>query len=118
MTLTEKLDFLMKVKNINKSILSKETGIPYTTIDGFYKKGTENIKLSTLKKISEYFKISLDELANDDIPINNETYNKDMYLSDMQRQQKIKMLFDSSEGVSLEEIKMAIDVVKLIRNEK
>ena len=49
MTFTEKLDALMAKNGINKSILSKESGIPYTTIAGFYTKGTDNVKLSTLK---------------------------------------------------------------------
>lgn len=56
------LDALMTEKGINKSTLSKESGIPYTTIDGFYKKGCENIKLSTLQKLAEYFDVSVDYL--------------------------------------------------------
>ena len=60
--LTDKLDELMAKKDINRAILAKESGIPYTTIDGFYKKGCENIKLSTLRKLAEYFDITLDEL--------------------------------------------------------
>ena len=67
MSFIEKLDALMKERNINKSQLSKESGIPYTTIDGFYKKGTDNIKLSTLKKLSSYFGCSLDYLVDDDV---------------------------------------------------
>lgn len=67
MTFTNKLDYLMAERGINKSILSKESGIPYTTIDGFYKKGTDNIKLSTLKKLSAYFNCTLDFLVDDDI---------------------------------------------------
>lgn len=65
MGLTDKLDLLMKKRNINKSILARESGIPYTTIDGFYKKGSENAKLSTLKKLCAYFDCSLDFLADD-----------------------------------------------------
>lgn len=67
MSFLTKLDRLMREKNINKNQLSKESGVPYTTIDGFYKKGTENIKLSTLKKLASYFGCSLDYLADDDI---------------------------------------------------
>lgn len=67
MGLTDKLDLLMKEKNINKAVLARESGIPYTTIDGFYKKGSENAKLSTLKKLCAYFNCSLDFLADDDI---------------------------------------------------
>ena len=65
MTFTEKLDLLMKERNINKSTLSKESGIAYTTIDGFYKKGADNIKLSTLKALALYFGCSLDYLVDD-----------------------------------------------------
>ena len=67
MSFLSKLDKLMSERRINKNQLSKEAGIPYTTIDGFYKKGTDNIKLSTLKKLSTYFGCSLDYLADDDI---------------------------------------------------
>lgn len=66
MKFTEKLDSMMAEKGINKSILSKEAGIPYTTIAGFYTKGTENTKLSTLRKLSSYFGCSIDYLADDE----------------------------------------------------
>ncbi len=68
MSFTEKLDALMAEKGINKSILSKESGIPYTTIAGFYTKGTDNVKLSTLKKLSTYFDCSIDFLADEEVP--------------------------------------------------
>lgn len=55
MSFTDKLDTLMAERHINKSILSKEAEIPYTTIDGFYKKGSDNIKLSTLMEIGFIF---------------------------------------------------------------
>lgn len=67
MGLTEKLDLLMKERNINKAELSRASGVPYTTIDGFYKKGSDNAKLSTLKKLCCYFGCSLDYLADDSI---------------------------------------------------
>ena len=65
MGLTDKLDLLMKERNINKADLARESGVPYTTIDGFYKKGSENEKLSTLKKLCTYFNCTLDYLADD-----------------------------------------------------
>lgn len=66
MSFTEKLDMLMAERRINKATLSREADIPYTTIDGFYKKGSDNIKLSTLRKLSAYFNCSLDYLVDDD----------------------------------------------------
>ena len=67
MGLTDKLDLLMKERNINKADLARESGVPYTTIDGCYKRGSENAKLSTLKKLCTYFNCTLDYLADDDV---------------------------------------------------
>jgi len=67
MKLTDKLDMLMSEKGINKSVLSKHSGIPYSTIANFYEKGTDNVKLSTLLKLSSYFKVSLDYIADDGV---------------------------------------------------
>ena len=60
----DNLDKLMAAKGINKSVLAKESGVPYTTIDGFYKKGWDNVKLSTLLKLAAYFEVSLDALVS------------------------------------------------------
>lgn len=78
MNFLEKLDLLMKEKGISKSVLSKESGIPYTTIDGFYKKGYGNAKLSTIKKLSRYFNITLDEMIGDSINPANSNQNEKM----------------------------------------
>lgn len=65
MNFLEKLDYLMEDRSINKSKLSKMSGVPYTTIDGFYKKGYENTKLSTIRKLSEALNVSLDYLFDE-----------------------------------------------------
>ena len=67
MKLIDKLDILMKEKEINKKELSRQAKIPYTTIVNFYEKGTDNVKLSTLLKLSRYFSVTLDYIADDDI---------------------------------------------------
>ncbi len=67
MTLTEKLDHLMREKGINRRQLSQQSEIPYMTIVNFYKKGTDNVKLSTLKKLANYFHVSLDYIADDSV---------------------------------------------------
>ena len=65
----------MEEKGINKNILSAESGVPYTTIDGFYKKGYKNTKLSTLRKLSDYFGVSLDYLiGNSDSSLTHKNY--------------------------------------------
>lgn len=61
------MDFLMDKYNLNKSTLSKSCDIPYTTIEGLYKRGYKGLKLPTLKKLSNYFGISLDYWTNDNL---------------------------------------------------
>lgn len=63
MTTEERIDQLMLDRGINKSQLSKGANIPYTTIDGIFKKGAHNIKLSTLLKLADYFHVTLDYLV-------------------------------------------------------
>lgn len=64
MSLTEKIDELMALNGIkNKAELARLSGLPYTTIDGIYKKGSENLKLSTLKSLCRVLGCSLDELV-------------------------------------------------------
>lgn len=62
MSIEERLVQLMQIKGINKNQLSKLANIPYTTIDGMFKKGCDNMKLSTLVKLADYFDVSIDYL--------------------------------------------------------
>ena len=67
LTLTEKLDLLMEERGLNKSQLSAQSGVPYTTIVSLYEKGAQNAKRSTLLSLSRFFNVSLDYLADDSI---------------------------------------------------
>lgn len=66
MNFIDKLNMLMEAKNLKRSDLSRGSGLSYTTIDGLYKKGFDNMKLQTLKAIADYFEVSIDYLVNDD----------------------------------------------------
>lgn len=62
-------DFLKKymLKNgYTKADISRMSNIPYTTIDGLFKKGDENTKLSTLKKLAELIGCTIDDMAYND----------------------------------------------------
>lgn len=74
MNFLEKLDALMLEEGINKHVLSKESGIPYTTLDSFYKKGYQNAKIPTIQKLCDYFHVSLDYLICDNV--NDTQYGK------------------------------------------
>lgn len=70
MNIEGRLEQLMLTKNLTKAQLSKGANIPYTTIDGMFKKGCHNIKLTTLVKLADYFGVSVDYLIGrgSDIP--------------------------------------------------
>ena len=62
-------DFLKEymLKNgYTKADISRMSNIPYTTIDGLFKKGDENTKLSTLKKLAELIGCTIDDMAYND----------------------------------------------------
>jgi transcriptional regulator with XRE-family HTH domain len=65
MSFLEKLDYLMNRDGLNKHTLAQKSGIPYTTIVGFYERGYGNTKLSTIEKLCDFFNVSLDYLMRD-----------------------------------------------------
>lgn len=67
MTFLERLDMLKSRNQIKTNhALSKATGIPYTTIDGWYKRGgVTGINLSTLETLASFFDVSIDFLVRD-----------------------------------------------------
>lgn len=109
----DKLDKLMKEKNINKSQLAKESGVPYTTIDGFYKKGTENIKLSTLKKLVTYFGCSLDYLADDDVPDDMDPMSK--METSVDAPERYTALLDHIRDLNDEDIHKVLDYIEYLQ---
>lgn len=67
MDFLQKLDFMMERFSLNKRTLSQKSGIPYTTIDGWYKKGYEGMKIPTLRALSDYFNTIVDYWISDDV---------------------------------------------------
>ncbi|MEL7655885.1 MAG: helix-turn-helix transcriptional regulator [Bacillota bacterium] len=111
MSFLDKLDDLMRNKGINKNQLSQQTGIPYSTIDSFYKKGYDNVKLSTLRKLATFFGCSLDYLADDDVlEENNSDILAGVYLSLAKEAQNA--------AINPEDIRMAIKMIKEIREQE
>lgn len=58
----DNLERLIKARGLNNHSFSQQSGIPYMTIKNFWEKGCDNVKLTTLKKIADFFGVSLDYL--------------------------------------------------------
>lgn len=111
MTFLEKLDLLLKRNNINKHRLSEESGIPYTTITNFYRQSYDNIKLSTFRKLCDYFGITMDSMARDDLEI--EYYNpnkKDLHIS--KEEETLLRCYRSADDMHKELAKCAVGADK------
>lgn len=114
MDFLEKLNYLMEKKHLNKSTLSKACDIPYTTIDGWYKRGYEGLKLPTLKKLSNYFGISLDYWADDELiePIPKNI--GDMFINDSYTNKNLKEAKDLLDKLSPDLQNYALKQIKLL----
>ncbi|MCM1225295.1 MAG: helix-turn-helix transcriptional regulator [Lachnospiraceae bacterium] len=83
MNFLEKLDFLMYKNKLNRKKLSELANIPYTTIMGWYKRSYTGMTLSTFKKICDYFGVTMDSMARDEV-LEIEYYNpnkKNLHIS-------------------------------------
>lgn len=94
MTFLEKLDLLMHRAHLNRRTLSIKAGIPYTTIDNWYKRGYEGLKLSTAGKLAEFFGTTTDYLLRDDLtdPDYGKTVGFRVGFSEMSMLQKYRAL--------------------------
>jgi len=63
MSVKDQLLRYMETHKFNRADVARNSGVPYTTIDGIFKKGDENCKLSTLKKLAKLLDCSLDDLV-------------------------------------------------------
>ena len=105
MELIDKLNLLMKKHNI-KTIaqLSRETNIPYTTLKSIFDGDVNDIRLSTSRKLCDFFHITLDDLLDDDIELDDFRYAS---------QNGINI-----DGLDENEIEEVNRFVKFIRNKK
>ncbi len=119
------LNALMLERGLNKGSLSKQSGIPYTTIDGFYKKGYSNAKLSTLRQLAAFFNVSLDYLVGDCLNNPNICSLEDQRLLDKYRElnsegrmKVIEYIVDLSQIPEYSQKKPTEPNYRLVANEK
>lgn len=65
MSLSTQMKRLMKEKNISRYKLSKETGIPYTTLTQIINGRTKDPQINALKVLADYFNVSVDYLTGE-----------------------------------------------------
>lgn len=61
-TISSQIEKLMKESNVTRLKLSKDTGIPYTTLTQIINGRTKNPQIRAIEIIADYFRVSLDYL--------------------------------------------------------
>lgn len=82
MNFLDKLETLMSIHGIkNKKQLASQSGIPYTTIVNWYKRGYENMTISNFKILCDFFGVTMDSMVRNEVteleyynPKNNKIY--------------------------------------------
>lgn len=64
MAFTDNLQALMSAKGISRRKLAKECDISPSAVNSWFNRSAENISLQTLKKLSAYFGVSIEELVH------------------------------------------------------
>lgn len=71
MNMLEKMQLMMTERKLKPADVAKGADIPYTTFDGLFKKGYENITLPTLRNLATFFDVSMEYLAKDEVTDKN-----------------------------------------------
>lgn len=111
--LYNRIESLCKKKNINVTIMCKETGASRGSLTDLKSGRKKKLSTDTLSKIAEYFGVSVDYLLNGE----NESSSQDSNIDN-----DIKFaLFNGSEGVTdemFEEVKQFAAMVKMREDAK
>ena len=121
MNMLEKIQLMMKERNLNMADISKGARIPYNTVVGLFKKGYQRMKLPTLIKLSNYFKVSIDYLANDKITdMDHKEVPKQLSEirdTDSKFEEDLKTIITTiADGFTKETVNRNIDIVKKIKS--
>ena len=79
MAFTDNLQSLMSAKGISRRKLAKECGISPSAVNSWFNRSAENISLPTLKKLSEYFGVSIEELVYGKLQRREITFSSNTY---------------------------------------
>lgn len=99
MSLIKKVESYLSTNSLKRSDLARVSSIPYTTIDGLYKKGAKNIKLSTLKKLAQTMNCTIDYLVSEEI-LEQSNHAMDVSSKEMSMLKKYRILDERGKKIA------------------
>lgn len=120
MSISEKIQELMSKNKVSRYKLSKDTGIPYTTLTQILNERTKNPQIDSIRTIADYFGVPLDSVVSDFV-INEEkaTYSVNQKEENDIAEELERMMkqLDSDSSISFhgEKLDMSEDEKELLR---
>lgn len=113
----EFIDKLMQERGVTLYKLSKDTGIPYSTLATCKKKGTK-LGLDKVQAIADYFGVTVDYLMGkqgNGYYINDETAKMAQTLLE---RSDLKILFDLAEDATPQDVETAVSVLMALKEKE
>lgn len=80
MKMINKIELLMHEAGLNRRQFSIKAGIPYSTVDNWFKVDCEKMQLPTFRVLCDFFGVTMDSMAWDDQEI---VYRKDVKMPEI-----------------------------------
>lgn len=111
----ETYEKLLQEKGVNSATVSKATGISQTVFSE-WKKGKSTPKADKMKKIADYFGVSMEYLTTGESPTGY-YYNEDamQIAQEIYQDKDLHMLFDMVRDASPEELKDFAEMIRLMQ---
>ena len=124
MSFNIKLRTLRKKKGLTQKELASDLGVALSTV-AMWETANREPDLATIRKIAEYFDISIEELVNDELELgyanytlkNNARYDEEIISirNMLHSRPEMQMLFSVSKSASKEDIEKAIKIIEALK---
>jgi len=124
MSFNIKLRTLRKKKGLTQKELSSDLGVALSTV-AMWETANREPDLATIRKIAEYFDVSIEELVNDDLELgytnysfkNNARFDEEIISirNMLHSRPEMQMLFSVSKSASKEDIEKAIKIIEALK---
>lgn len=104
-------------KGVKDSHVAAATGVGKSTFSD-WKKGRSTPKQEKLKKIADYFEVSIEYLmTGEDASVSNEDDELREYLEELRQRPEMRMLFSVSKGATKSDIEKTVKIIEALKEQ-
>lgn len=113
----ENFDKLLKDFGVTRYQVSKATGVPQSSLSD-WSKGKSKPKYENMKKLADYFGVSVDYLLGNsdekEKPAATEDDELNEYLEELKTRPEMRMLFSLAKGATKQDVEQAVAIVEAL----